>query len=274
MFRTQQPGNRRSETPPADFQAHLALTLIMGFVVVSAIVVGQARGHGAIQEAYSSRYLTPTLIGWAACLLYIADTMEPRLYFKLLLPVVGVALVFLAVAQCDRLRQSRAHSERMRGAEIAIASGVLRDADLAALYPDPTVIKPLIAVLAFRARSVFATSYGQAMGRRLPPLVPVSSCRAEGVSVTTAADAAAAHIVAGRLAERSGPGTWLAVTDADGRIDGIGLPLRRDWLLGWLTRQPPARFAIYVAAADAPDDRYRGRMFRIDGERICRISWE
>jgi hypothetical protein len=209
-----------------------------------------------------------------AGLLYIADTVGPRLHQPLLLAVLCVAFGFLTLGQWDRLQQSRVHSERMRGAEIAVAAGILRDADLAAVYPDPVVLKPLIDVLAFRSRSIFATSFGQAMGRRLPALLPVGTCRAGDVGIVSAPDAGNAHIVTGRLGERGGPGTWLAVSDKAGRIDGVGLPLRRDWLLGWLTRQPPARFALYVAGSDAPDDAYRGRMFRIDGDHICRMTWD
>ncbi len=66
MYRAMRIANLSRQIEYAEFQPRLALTMVMTFIICAAIIAGYSRSYLGMQDAYSSRYLTPTLICWLA----------------------------------------------------------------------------------------------------------------------------------------------------------------------------------------------------------------
>lgn len=134
----------------------MPLWLFCWIVLVSGLLAAIGRSYLPLNEAISSRYTTPPLIMWACMAGLWVQLSRMR---KAAPTHFGMAMLLMSalilVSQADRLAQGGLHGARMAQAESAALNAVPDLDALAAVYPAPEAVLPLISELREARVSIF-----------------------------------------------------------------------------------------------------------------------
>ncbi|MDP3175461.1 MAG: hypothetical protein Q8M88_13590 [Phenylobacterium sp.] len=217
---------QRSRSP-----AQLALLGVALFVMASAGVTALGRLSFGLEQALSSRYVTPSAWFWAAQLTFWTLQAQaraawwPKLIMLLPLGLAAHQIVFLQGQMFGVVGLWR--GQVALGAE-ALLSGAADDEALTRLFPDPATPRELAAFLREHRLSIFAEPRGRWTGRPLRQVLKV----APRTECTGAFDAWTPAPGASGAAWRGAGWAWDALADqrvkqlvlvgGDGRIVGVG----------------------------------------------------
>jgi hypothetical protein len=141
--------------------ARAALVAIMAFVAATSAATASGRLFLGLEQALSSRYLTPACIFWSAQVIYWSSFVSSKSRNR------AATLVFGAVAAVSLVGALRMHIQKrgtandipqaLNWASDALLSGGDFPDALARVFPDPELPKRLAPFLDQRGLSIFAT---------------------------------------------------------------------------------------------------------------------
>ena len=136
----------------------LALLIFIVFISGSALATAGGRMFLGVEQALSSRYSTPVLMGWVSLLLlYMPLVDQSAILRKKTLTVLLVLLVPMSVAQAKALgsdSRKQTAAEHWAGA-LALEYGIRDLAQISKLFPDPEVALMIAKGASERQLSVF-----------------------------------------------------------------------------------------------------------------------
>ncbi|MEP9378945.1 hypothetical protein ABLE91_19670 [Aquabacter sp. CN5-332] len=252
--------------------ARLVLISVILFITATAFVTALGRVNFGLDQAMSSRYLTPALVFWVAFIFLLWSLLPSPL--RLLVPVSATVSLLLMLQASDFVaRETRAVRERRDGAATALLAGVRDEPEFEKVFPHPDFVAQRAEVLRKDRLAIFSLPWSDWMGKPLQSQVHIRSgfvCIGSVDQITpisASADGSGYRSTgwAWDIYDKAAP-EWILLTDAQGLVVGYGLtdsyrpdvrvviPAVRSNFTGWrghLKMEHPGEVRAYALSSDA-----------------------